>query len=238
MLLNPRITQTAGVSHGAEELAQPSTGLPGQPEGLDQSDGADYESKNSCFIEVIEGGGAAAGAQDELGEGGAGMFLREPSEGHFAEMDFLQPSHCTDQPNLQQHHHHLHHHHHLVHHHLQQQQLNQQLLNHQEYSIAEWPSNSNQSQTHQQQQQQQQIRSSSSTTTTSTTAQPGAGLEEASIPQGLCVLGQETTGSQEDLASAGDFPGNFWVDDMSGFPLPPLDLDPLPPSIFAPAPYK
>ena len=34
------------------------------------------------------------------------------------------------------------------------------------------------------------------------------------------------------------FPGSFWVDDMAGFPLPPLDLDPLPPGLFNPSNYK
>lgn len=38
----------------------------------------------------------------------------------------------------------------------------------------------------------------------------------------------------------GEFGANFWVDDMAGFPLPPLDLDPLPPGLFSPcsATYK
>jgi len=31
-----------------------------------------------------------------------------------------------------------------------------------------------------------------------------------------------------------EFGGSFWVDDMAGFPLPPLDLDPLPPGLFSP----
>lgn len=38
----------------------------------------------------------------------------------------------------------------------------------------------------------------------------------------------------------GEFGASFWVDDMAGFPLPPLDLDPLPPGLFSPcsASYK
>lgn len=32
----------------------------------------------------------------------------------------------------------------------------------------------------------------------------------------------------------GEFGAGFWVDDMAGFPLPPLDLDPLPPGLFSP----
>ncbi|KAH0558154.1 protein glass-like [Cotesia glomerata] len=32
----------------------------------------------------------------------------------------------------------------------------------------------------------------------------------------------------------GEFGASFWVDDMAGFPLPPLDLDPLPPGLFSP----
>ena len=32
----------------------------------------------------------------------------------------------------------------------------------------------------------------------------------------------------------GEFGTSFWVDDMAGFPLPPLDLDPLPPGLFSP----
>ncbi|XP_001602165.3 protein glass isoform X2 [Nasonia vitripennis] len=32
----------------------------------------------------------------------------------------------------------------------------------------------------------------------------------------------------------GEFGSSFWVDDMAGFPLPPLDLDPLPPGLFSP----
>lgn len=38
----------------------------------------------------------------------------------------------------------------------------------------------------------------------------------------------------------GEFGASFWVDDMAGFPLPPLDLDPLPPGLFSPcsATYK
>lgn len=37
-----------------------------------------------------------------------------------------------------------------------------------------------------------------------------------------------------------EFGASFWVDDMAGFPLPPLDLDPLPPGLFSPcsATYK
>lgn len=31
-----------------------------------------------------------------------------------------------------------------------------------------------------------------------------------------------------------EFGGSFWVDDMAGFSLPPLDLDPLPPGLFSP----
>lgn len=31
-----------------------------------------------------------------------------------------------------------------------------------------------------------------------------------------------------------EFGASFWVDDMAGFPLPPLDLDPLPPGLFSP----
>lgn len=31
-----------------------------------------------------------------------------------------------------------------------------------------------------------------------------------------------------------EFGGSFWIDDMAGFPLPPLDLDPLPPGLFSP----
>jgi len=34
--------------------------------------------------------------------------------------------------------------------------------------------------------------------------------------------------------AVGEFGGSFWVDDMAGFPLPPLDLDPLPPGLFSP----
>lgn len=43
---------------------------------------------------------------------------------------------------------------------------------------------------------------------------------------------------QQQLSSAGqgvsEFGASFWVDDMAGFPLPPLDLDPLPPGLFSP----
>ncbi|XP_011145660.1 protein glass [Harpegnathos saltator] len=43
----------------------------------------------------------------------------------------------------------------------------------------------------------------------------------------------------QQLSSAGqgqvsEFGASFWVDDMAGFPLPPLDLDPLPPGLFSP----
>lgn len=31
-----------------------------------------------------------------------------------------------------------------------------------------------------------------------------------------------------------EFGASFWVDDMAGFPLPPLDLDPLTPGLFSP----
>lgn len=43
---------------------------------------------------------------------------------------------------------------------------------------------------------------------------------------------------QQQLTSAGqgvsEFGASFWIDDMAGFPLPPLDLDPLPPGLFSP----
>jgi hypothetical protein len=31
-----------------------------------------------------------------------------------------------------------------------------------------------------------------------------------------------------------EFGASFWIDDMAGFPLPPLDLDPLPSGLFSP----
>lgn len=56
---------------------------------------------------------------------------------------------------------------------------------------------------------------------------------------------QDLQSSPDDIgAEQGQFPtsgqtvnefgASFWVDDMAGFPLPPLDLDPLPPGLFSP----
>ena len=42
----------------------------------------------------------------------------------------------------------------------------------------------------------------------------------------------QVAGQQSQLV--GEFSTSFWVDDMAGFPLPPLDLDPLPPGLFSP----
>ncbi|XP_070171030.1 protein glass [Polyergus mexicanus] len=46
------------------------------------------------------------------------------------------------------------------------------------------------------------------------------------------------TDQAQQLSTSGqavsEFGGSFWVDDMAGFPLPPLDLDPLPPGLFSP----
>lgn len=51
-----------------------------------------------------------------------------------------------------------------------------------------------------------------------------------SPPDDIGVDQQLPTSNQ----AVNEFGASFWVDDMAGFPLPPLDLDPLPPGLFSP----
>ncbi|XP_058795946.1 protein glass-like [Phymastichus coffea] len=67
------------------------------------------------------------------------------------------------------------------------------------------------------------------------------GLASCLRLQDLAVTGGEIHSVQSANAAAaaasqlvGEFATSFWVDDMAGFPLPPLDLDPLPPGLFSP----
>lgn len=69
----------------------------------------------------------------------------------------------------------------------------------------------------------------------------GADLQGTLRLQDLQSSPDDISGDQsQQLQNSGqnqgvsEFGTTFWVDDMAGFPLPPLDLDPLPPGLFSP----
>lgn len=69
-----------------------------------------------------------------------------------------------------------------------------------------------------------------------------SGLQELQSSPGDDINGEQThqIHNSNQGQVVGEFGASFWVDDMAGFPLPPLDLDPLPPGLFSPcsASYK
>ncbi|XP_036141216.1 protein glass isoform X2 [Monomorium pharaonis] len=67
----------------------------------------------------------------------------------------------------------------------------------------------------------------------------GAALQSTLRLQDLQCSSTDVSADQgQQLPTSGqavsEFGGSFWIDDMAGFPLPPLDLDPLPPGLFSP----
>lgn len=67
----------------------------------------------------------------------------------------------------------------------------------------------------------------------------GAALQGALRLQDLQSSSDDIiTDQNQHLSTTGqtvsEFGASFWVDDMAGFPLPPLDLDPLPSGLFSP----
>ncbi|KAK0165177.1 hypothetical protein PV328_003721 [Microctonus aethiopoides] len=63
------------------------------------------------------------------------------------------------------------------------------------------------------------------------------GLQELQDSSPDDINGEQQThqiNNSNQAQVVGEFGASFWVDDMAGFPLPPLDLDPLPPGLFSP----